>query len=338
MLLEKQIEEILVKHHEFFIEKGLELKARQFVVKGGRVDLVFVDRFGDDLLVEIKRGVVNRTHIAQLLDYLGLLTKDGSRVRLMVIAENVPANWKMALDRQGIEYREYTDKDYKTYLEKNDPTFGPTPEPLPPSICGLLSDFLTLRNFKAGEGMTEKSVEIWMQDRGRAKERYRDMFSPDNLEKMSESDFVSFLYFRNNRCWTQLYRQGLKLVNNMPALKKAISHLQEDELPIEDRLNDVLRGGSYWIHGFGINIATGILHICDTKEQYGVWNNRTEDALRKLHYLDRKIYNLGSMYLIINNYLHQLKSDLSKCRPEMNVNLELVDGFVWFVSKDKLDF
>jgi len=352
-LLEKNIEDILAKHHSYFIEPGLQLKDRQVSFRGGRADLLFIDRFGDELLIEIKRGTLKREAVAQLLDYLGNLTGDDTRTRLMFIAGSIAANWKMALDRQGIEYREYTEKDYLLFLEKYDPnllrqiitpintTSTPPIEPprMPPSnLCGSLKDFFALRNFKAGEGITEKSVEQWLQERRRAKEKYRLIFHPDNLEKMSSYDFKSFLYFKNNRCWTQLYRSSLGLINDMGALRKAIAHLQDETLPVEARLRDVLHGGSYWIDGFGINIATGILHICDEGDRYGVWNNRTDDALSKLGYLNQRVYNRGKDYLVINGCLHCLRVDLKECKPELDVDLGLVDSFIWFISKDKLDY
>lgn len=352
-LLEKNIEDIVAKHHSYFIEPGLQLKNRQVSLRGGRADLLFIDRFGEELLIEIKRGTINREAVAQLLDYLGNLTNDGTRTRLMLIAGNIAANWKMAFDRQGIEYREYTEKDYLTFLETHDQDLlrqiiqqiKTTPTlPIEPTLnqsrnlCGSLKDFLALRNFKAGEGITEKSVEQWLKDRKKAKDRYRLIFHTDNLEKMSSDDFKSFLYFKNNRCWTQLYRSSLRLINDMGALRRAIAHLQDETLPVEARLRDVLHGGSYWIGGFGINIATGILHICDQGDHYGVWNSRTEDALSKLGYLNQRVYNRGKDYLVINGCLHRLRADLKECIPELDINLGLVDSFIWFISKDKLDY
>jgi len=115
------MEKILEKHHSFFIEKGLSLKGRQVSFHGKRVDLLFVDRFGDTLIVEIKRGRINRDHVSQILDYLGEVGKSNDeRIRLMLIGSIVPVNWKNALDRQGMEYREITERDYFDYLEKFD--------------------------------------------------------------------------------------------------------------------------------------------------------------------------------------------------------------------------
>ena len=41
--------------------------------------------------------------------------------RLMLITENIAVNWKIALDRYGIKYREYVESDYIEYLKEHDP-------------------------------------------------------------------------------------------------------------------------------------------------------------------------------------------------------------------------
>jgi hypothetical protein len=85
-----------------------------------------------------------------------------------------------------------------------------------------------MKNFEAGERIIEVNVNSWMIDRKKAKERYREMFQKENLGELSSEDFASFLYFRNNRSWTRLYRQGLQLTENMGKLKTAIAHLQDE--------------------------------------------------------------------------------------------------------------
>ena len=122
--LEKDIEDILEKHHSFFIEKELSLLGRQTSFHGKRVDLIFKDRFGDTLVVEIKKGIISRDSVSQILDYLGELALiDEKRIRLMLIGSHVPPNWKIALDRQGIEYREITPRDYLEFLKISDIPF-----------------------------------------------------------------------------------------------------------------------------------------------------------------------------------------------------------------------
>ena len=197
-----------------------------------------------------------------------------------------------------------------------------------PNPDELFEDFKQMKNFEAGEGIIEVSVDAWMADRRRAKEHYRKMFRAENLGVMSSEDFASFLYFRNNRAWTQLYRQGLQLTRNISDLRGVIAHLQDESMDIASRIRDALRGGDYHLRGFGKNIATGILHICDEKDQYGLWNNRTEEGLKRLKRKPLFSQDLGLSYVRINNELMKLKN-------ELNTDLVMLDGFMWYLSKFK---
>lgn len=195
-----------------------------------------------------------------------------------------------------------------------------------PDLFEAFEEYKRLRNFKAGEGIIEASVDSWMAARRRAKDRYREMFNKENLEKMSADEFISFLYFKNNRAWTQLYRQGLQLTNDMNGLKEAIEHTQDESIDVKTRIRDVLRGGRLHPRGFGKNMATGILHTCDGQDQYGLWNNRTEEALKILKRKPPISQDLGLSYTRINNKLLRLKR-------ELGTDLVILDGFMWYVSK-----
>jgi hypothetical protein len=145
---------------------------------------------------------------------------------------------------------------------------------------------------------------------------------------MTKDDFSSFLYYKNNRCWTRLYRQGLQLADHLPELKIAINYLQNDAIPIEKRINDVTFEGRLWVRGFGWNISTSILHICDNADRYGVWNGRSDDSFRKLGLHVSSSGSAGRSYVNNNANLQWLKKMLDN-------DLEMIDGFMWYVSKYK---
>ncbi len=194
------------------------------------------------------------------------------------------------------------------------------------SIKELFEKFLTLNNFTAGEGLVEKSLDSWIDERRRAKAHYRTIFHKNNIQQMKKEDFIGFLYFRNNRAWTNLYRQGLQLVDKFEKVKTAIRHLQDESLKIENRLNDVLLGGDLHVNGFGKNTATGILHIIDETDSYGVWNNVTEKGLEILSKKPRlSLSNLGMSYSRINNELLELKEKL-------DTDLVIIDAFMWYLT------
>lgn len=190
----------------------------------------------------------------------------------------------------------------------------------------LFNEFKQLRNFVSGAGIIETDIHSWMEERRKSKAYYRRMFKPENLGSMTPEDFSSFLYFGNNRAWTTLYRRGLELIRNIDKLRIAIAHLQDNSLDIAVRMRDVLRGGRLHLDGFGKNIASSILHICDTKDQYGVWNRRTEEGLAKLNRKPPIPQDRGVAYVRINNSLLKLKN-------ELDVDLVMLDSLLWYVSK-----
>lgn len=191
-------------------------------------------------------------------------------------------------------------------------------------LLDLYEKYNNLTNFNAGEGIIEKSIQSWMNDRRRAKEHFKNIFHVDNLSEMSEADFSSFLYFRNNRSWTSLYRQGLQLVNKLGDMKEVIAYLQDESVDIETRIRRVLRPGDLHVKGFGKNTATGILHILDENDQYGVWNNVTEIGLKTIRRKPPISMDPGISYVRINKELLTLKN-------ELGTDLVMIDGLLWYI-------
>ena len=104
------------------IEDGLTLRGRQVNVSGKFVDLLFVDKRGDTLIVELKKGSVKREHISQLLDYEGFFVSEfNPTTRVMLIGNHVPKNLQNSLDHHGIEYAFFSPFFLRDYLiEKGD--------------------------------------------------------------------------------------------------------------------------------------------------------------------------------------------------------------------------
>lgn len=192
----------------------------------------------------------------------------------------------------------------------------------------MFDEFRQLRSFRGGEGITESSLDSWMKARKSSKAFYAEMFRSDNLKRLSVCDFTTFLYYRNNRSWTQLYRQGLQLTQHMGKLKRAIKHLQDGSFEVGGRIRNVMIGGRYHVNGLGKNLVTGILHTCDREDKYGVWNNRVIDGLKKLGINSKISQDNGLTYKRINEKLLLLKERLS-------TDLVYIDGFMWFLSTHK---
>lgn len=120
-MLEREFEDILAKYPEL-IEDGLILEERQKNVDRKFIDLFFKDRFGQNLIVELKAGIAKREHIGQLIDYAGYSIGEGKPpVRVMLIANRIPENFKHSFDYYGFEYKEITIDTMRQFLlNKND--------------------------------------------------------------------------------------------------------------------------------------------------------------------------------------------------------------------------
>jgi len=123
-VLEREFEDILAAYPEL-IEENLTLEGRQVNVDRKLIDLLFKDRHGQHLIVELKAGVARREHIAQLLDYAGYkIEQKDAPVRIMLVAHRIPENFKHSFDYFGFEYKEITAPQLKSFIEsKGDKRF-----------------------------------------------------------------------------------------------------------------------------------------------------------------------------------------------------------------------
>ena len=122
---ESVFEQIIAQYPEL-IEENLKLLGRQVNVKGKFVDVLFEDRYGQKLVVELKVGTIVRKHIAQLMDYEGhFISPDDPTARVMLVGNHIPTNLKRSLDHHGFEWREIRLPQLIEFLKaRNDGTFS----------------------------------------------------------------------------------------------------------------------------------------------------------------------------------------------------------------------
>lgn len=114
------MEEIIANHPDI-IEESLTLIGRQVSIGRLRCDLLLKDKFGDYLLIEMKKGNLSRQHVGQIMEYCGTLY-EGKPLRLMLVSNRVPPSFRKSLEYHGIEWREISEEQFIQYLrEKNKP-------------------------------------------------------------------------------------------------------------------------------------------------------------------------------------------------------------------------
>ncbi len=157
--------------------------------------------------------------------------------------------------------------------------------------------------------------------------KYQLLFTSSNIPNIQADDFREFLIFRNNKHWSGLQRMGPQTTADMPALRDALITLIDNDIPMEQRIDQLLPGGKAVVHKLGKAILTPILLIC-YPDKYGVWNGTSEGAMRQLGIWPTfdKAHTVGQRYVIINDLL-------LKIADELQIDLWTLDALWWTVLK-----
>jgi hypothetical protein len=114
-MVEREMQELLWQHPERFLNEPLKQVAWEASSDVGRADLVFEDRHGRLLIIEVKRGKLPRGAIDQLLDYFGMMKQKfpNRPVELMVVANSIPSERRLTCESRDIECREISEKTFR---------------------------------------------------------------------------------------------------------------------------------------------------------------------------------------------------------------------------------
>ncbi|UCZ54975.1 endonuclease NucS [Bacillus shivajii] len=90
------------------IEEGLVFKEREVYLEGKRCDLLFEDKDGRDVYVEVKLKVTDSA-VGQLIRYAGLV--HNPEARFMLVGLSFQDGIKEGLTKNGYEYKEVAESD-----------------------------------------------------------------------------------------------------------------------------------------------------------------------------------------------------------------------------------
>lgn len=119
-MIEREMQELLWKYPEKFLNEPLKQFAWETSSDIGRADLVFEDKFGRLLIIEVKRGKLPREAIGQLLDYFGMmkLRYPDKPVEMMVVAWTIPPERRLTCESRDILCREIGEKTFRDVAEQ----------------------------------------------------------------------------------------------------------------------------------------------------------------------------------------------------------------------------
>ncbi len=108
-MLEKDIENLIARYpKEFFPKEEFLLLGQQHIIEGRRIDILFQDKFGRKIIVEVKRGILTREASGQVMEYYGLMKSKSPEdiCELILCANVIPSERKLFLENAGIECKE----------------------------------------------------------------------------------------------------------------------------------------------------------------------------------------------------------------------------------------
>ena len=115
MISEKMMEDAISSEPQKFLgEEGLRLVARQYSVGRYIFDLLFEDRHGAKLIIELQKGTLDRNHTYKILDYYDEYKDKNPKafIELMVIANRIPHERRRRLEVHGISWKEIPESEF----------------------------------------------------------------------------------------------------------------------------------------------------------------------------------------------------------------------------------
>ena len=122
-MTERQMEDLIAQFpDEFFSSHGLVLKGRQkSFAEVGRFDLLFVDSFQTNVLMELKATTAKYEDASQLAKYKDALNQSGQpNILMWLVAPQIPNTVREFLDRIGIEYSEIHEAQFRRVAERHE--------------------------------------------------------------------------------------------------------------------------------------------------------------------------------------------------------------------------
>jgi hypothetical protein len=146
-----------------------------------------------------------------------------------------------------------------------------------------------------------------IEDKDSVLDEYRPIFQPEEVESLTEQVFKEFLLYKNNRHWTGLHRKRSMMTDDMEKLRDGLQTLVDEDKDLATRVQTVKEE----VDGLGKATISAIL-VTTYPERYGVWNNRSEEALKQL---DRwpdfeNGSDFGQRYEQVNEVLLNLSKEL----------------------------
>lgn len=184
-----------------------------------------------------------------------------------------------------------------------------------------------IERLRAAERDMRKDPPNSIEDKDSVLEDYQPIFQPEEIGSLTEQVYKEFLLYENNRHWTGLHRKRSMMTEDMEQLRDGLRILVDEEQNLATRVRTVKKE----VDGMGKATISAVL-VTAYPEKYGVWNNRSEEALKQLDSWPDFEYgsNFGQRYERVNEVL----LDLSK---ELELDLWELDALLGYIVEREED-
>lgn len=118
---EAQMRDLIASCPNEFFSEDLELVGTEVSLGGKRADVVFDDKFGRRLIVEVQKGTLSRGKSGQLAEYWGRMKMERASqfIELILIANNIPSERRLFLEHIGISCKEIPIQRFQDVASKH---------------------------------------------------------------------------------------------------------------------------------------------------------------------------------------------------------------------------
>lgn len=103
-LTEDELQRILYEHPEI-IDPEIRSVTREKELKSGKVDIFAVDKKGNPVLIEVKRGKIGEREVLQLYKYISEIKISNPSVRGVIISPDIDPKAQQLINELGLEYK-----------------------------------------------------------------------------------------------------------------------------------------------------------------------------------------------------------------------------------------
>lgn len=131
-MLEKDIENLIAKYPNEFLSGDLIFRGQQVKLGTYYADVLFENLKGEMIVVEIKRGILRREAIGQIIEYYGMLKQKepNKNILLYLVANVIPKEMTVFLkEKLGIEFVEIPTSKIRDVAERHSYQFLDTERP-----------------------------------------------------------------------------------------------------------------------------------------------------------------------------------------------------------------